>query len=111
VTDDFMPMEEMMMEAVPADIDWTFITYAGIISNGKRIVGLATIHGREQLVREGQSVDGVRFVRIQKDQVRVEYNDQVHTIYQQPQQRYENETTDNAIENQDPMDGSDYGGM
>lgn len=60
----------------PADLHWPVIQYKGMIknNNSEKRVGIINIAGKEQLVREGDVLNGVQFLSISKTQIKVSFN-------------------------------------
>ena len=62
--------------------NWEVVKYTGFIlnSSGKQVVALMTIKGKEQMLLEGQTADGVKLLKNLKDSVKVLYQDQTKFI-------------------------------
>ncbi len=66
----------------PVVIDWSFISYIGLIGNrnSAQKIGLLTVHAKEFVVKEKDVVDGVTVVRLTKDTLAVSYNSTKHLV-------------------------------
>jgi len=59
----------------PPPIDWGVIRYSGYIINPttKKLVAILTVNGRERMISEGQSFEGVKLLQNRKDSVLVSW--------------------------------------
>lgn len=55
--------------------NWEMIRYSGYITNPvtKKLVSILTVNGKEQMVAEGESLEGVRLLKNKKDSVLVSW--------------------------------------
>ena len=65
-----------------AAINWNIIKYTGIISNPlkKSPVAIVQVNGTEHIMKEGESMDGVKLIRILRDSVKVTYQNKTKFI-------------------------------
>lgn len=65
--------KEVKAEEVP--MDWSFISYIGLIKNQKnqKQVALVSIHGKEHMVSEGEVVGEVTFLKNTRDSIQISY--------------------------------------
>ena len=63
-------------------VNWDFYKYGGYIINPltRKVVSIITIHGREQMVDEGQVTEGVKLIKNYRDSIKVSYQNQVRFI-------------------------------
>jgi hypothetical protein len=63
-------------------INWELIKYNGCIINplGKRVVAIMILNGKEQMLLEGQTADGVKLLKNYKDSIKVLYQSQTKFI-------------------------------
>jgi len=61
--------------SLPPPIDWTVIKYSGYIVNPvtKKLVAILVFNGREQMISEGQSFEGVKLLQNRKDSILVSW--------------------------------------
>lgn len=59
----------------PPPIDWSVIKYSGYIVNPitKKLVAILMINGREQMITEGQTFEGVKLLQNRRDSVLVSW--------------------------------------
>jgi len=59
----------------PPPIDWSLIKYSGYIVNPttKKLVAILAVNGREQMISEGQSFEGVKLLQNRKDSILVSW--------------------------------------
>ena len=67
---------------IKPQINWEMIKYNGCIINplGKRVVAIMIINGKEQMLLEGQTADGVKLLKNYKDSIKVYYQSQIKFI-------------------------------
>lgn len=65
-----------------APIDWSFISFMGLIRNSQTTtkVALVNIHQSSHMMKEGETIEGVKLVLMFKDSVQVEYRNEKKTI-------------------------------
>lgn len=63
-------------------INWNIIKYTGFISNPlkKSPVAIVQVNGTEHMMKEGESMDGVKLIRILRDSVKVTYQNKTKFI-------------------------------
>ena len=66
-------------------INWDIVKYTGHITNpeSKKMVCILTVNGKEYMLSEGQSADGVKLIKSGRDSVKVLYRDKMKFIKQQ----------------------------
>lgn len=59
----------------PPPIDWSLIKYSGYIVNPatKKLVAILAINGREQMIAEGETFEGVKLLQNRKDSILVSW--------------------------------------
>lgn len=59
----------------PPPIDWNVIKYSGYIINPatKKLVAIVAVNGKEQMISEGQSFEGVKLLQNRKDSILVSW--------------------------------------
>lgn len=63
-------------------MDWPSIEYKGMIknNNSNKRIGIAIINGNEHLIKQGNIINGVTFVKIDKTEIKVHYQNSTKTI-------------------------------
>ena len=61
---------------------WPVVTYKGMIknNNSNRRVGIVIVGGKERLVKEGDIIDEVKIVKIEKEIIKVRFQKESKTI-------------------------------
>lgn len=70
---------------VKKEITWPAISYGGYIQNpeSKKLIALLHINGRNVMLAEGESVDGVKLIKNLKDVVNLQYQGESRSFSQQ----------------------------
>jgi hypothetical protein len=63
------------IKALAPPINWNIIKYSGYITNPrtKRLVSILTVNGKERMVAEGESLEGVKLLKNKRDSVLVSW--------------------------------------
>jgi len=66
---------QVPVKPVPPPINWGAISYSGYLANPrtKRLVSILTVNGKERMVAEGESLEGVKLLKNRKDSVLVSW--------------------------------------
>ena len=68
-------------KVIKSPTDWSFLVYRGDFMNEKKQhVGILTIRNRDFLAKEGEEKDGVLVLKILKDSIQVNYQNEKHYI-------------------------------
>lgn len=60
-------------KVIDTPIDWSYIQFIGLISNRdkNKSIALVSLNGRDRMIAEGDTVDGVRFLKHYQDSIQV----------------------------------------
>lgn len=74
-------VEAIVKMPVP-QIDWSFIRYSGRIQNAKskQSVALVSIRGKDYMMAEGKSINGVKLIENLKDSIKISYEGKIKFI-------------------------------
>lgn len=62
--------------------DWSFLVYRGdFLNEKKQHVGILTIRNKDFLAKEGEEKDGVQIIKIRKDSIQVNYQNEKKYIH------------------------------
>lgn len=76
------PKVQKNIEPKPIDKPWPSIEYKGMIknNNSEKRVGIVNINSKEHLVKEGEILNGVKFMVISKELIQVSFQKEQKTI-------------------------------
>ncbi|HEY8402742.1 MAG TPA: hypothetical protein VIK89_15845 [Cytophagaceae bacterium] len=74
--------EEPVVKEPEIPMDWSFISYDGIVKNPKtnKNVILLSVNGRQYMASENETVDGVTIIKYFTDSIKVSYQGKTHSI-------------------------------
>lgn len=66
-----VPSGQIPVKPIVAPINWGVIKYSGYITNPrtKKLVSILTVKGKERMVAEGESLEGVKLLKNKRDSV------------------------------------------
>lgn len=76
------PKVQKNIEPKPLDKPWPTIEYKGMIknNNSEKRVGIVGLNSKEYLVKEGEVLNGVKFMVISKELIQVSFQNEQKTI-------------------------------